>query len=67
MTKSAKKASKSRTELLRDTLERVKNQPGAPALIEAYESLRSMNSLQEIQRQIASMPPAVIISSNSVC
>lgn len=66
MTKPAKKASKSRADLLRDTLEEVKRQPGASALLKAYDNLRAMNSLQEIQRQIASMPPVVVSSHSTV-
>jgi len=66
MRKPTKRASRSRAELLRDTLEEVKKQPGGPALIKAYENLRAMNSLQEIQRQIASMPPVIITSHATI-
>jgi hypothetical protein len=66
MTKPTRKMPKSRADQLRDTLEEVRSQPGASALIKAYDNLRAMNSLQEIQRQIASMPPVVVSSHSTV-
>ena len=65
--KTTRKTPKTRAQLLQSTLESVKNQPNAAELLQAYENLRAMNSLQEIQRQVSAIPVPHISTHSAVC
>jgi len=66
MKKPRKKTAKSRVELLQQAVEQLKQGANGPALLQAYENLRAMNSLQEIQRQISQLPMVEVVTNSRV-
>jgi hypothetical protein len=66
MKKTSKRTSTGRVAVLRRTIEQLKDRPDTAAVLQAYENLRAMNSLQAIHNQLPTIPSIEVFSTAAV-